>query len=97
VASELVERVARAILDALGDQYGCGWDRCACSGAADTLECKMHVTEHDLALVAIAVMREPTEAMAEAGDLAARAEGAHDCEVPMSDVWKSMIDAGLAE
>ena len=41
----------------------------------------------------LTVMREPTEAMLEAGKRAALAKGAHDCEVPMSDVYQAMIDA----
>lgn len=35
--------------------------------------------------------------MAGAGKNAAHAEGAHDCEVPMDDVYRAMIDAALKE
>jgi len=44
---------------------------------------------------AIAELREPSAAMAAAGKNASLAEGAHDCEVPMSDVWRAMVDALL--
>ncbi len=42
-------------------------------------------------------MREPTEAMAKAGDEASLADGAHDCEVPIAHVYRAMIGAALAE
>lgn len=50
-----------------------------------------------IARAAIAAMREPSDAMRAAGERAALADGAHDCEVPMADVWRAMIDAALRD
>ena len=39
------------------------------------------------------VPKEPTPAMAAEGKKASLAEGAHDCEVPMTDVYRAMLAA----
>lgn len=44
---------------------------------------------------AIAIMREPTQAMERAGKITMMSQGAHDCEVPISDIYGAMIDAAL--
>lgn len=51
----------------------------------------------EIARLAIAAMREPTEAMGQAGERAMGAEGAHDCEVREADIYRAMIDAALAD
>lgn len=93
---EMVERVARRICELYGEEP----DKLlpAISGREWLSPTQPRWRSYTpQAIAAIEVMRKPTEAMSEAGDLAARAEGAHDCEIPMSDVWRAMIDAALGK
>lgn len=48
-----------------------------------------------VARVVIEAMREPTKAMVLAGDEAGISDGAHDCEVPMADIYRAMLDEAL--
>ncbi len=52
---------------------------------------------YEAAYSALAAMREPTEKMTAVGERASLRDGAHDCEVRMSDVYRAMIDAALGE
>jgi hypothetical protein len=85
--NEMIERVARAISSHVP----------GCAGATCVFTPITECVCGRIARAAIAAMREPAAAMAEAGKLAAYAEGAHDCEVAMSDVWRAMIDAALED
>jgi len=84
--SEMVERVARALLRA---HYECGED-----------DIRSSVYANALARAAIAAMREPTEGMLMAGNGAALAtetlmnDGRFSCE---RATFASMIDAALAD
>jgi hypothetical protein len=51
--------------------------------------------EEAVARAVIAAMREPTEAMVTRGERESIRDGAHDCEVPMSDIWRAMSDDAL--
>lgn len=89
--SEMVERVASAI---------CRRNTLLTlpTASAETLRNSFDLGRKmwtDMACAAIEAMREPTEAMAEAGEEMARSDGAHDCEVHMADVYAAMIDAAL--
>ncbi len=74
---DMVERVALALCNHLNE------------GAASLYEELGEDTARDLARVAIAAMREPTEAMVDAGVEAAVCDNA-----PLA--WPAMIDAALA-
>jgi len=100
--SEMVERVARALLDAPLDNdkvepetVRCMLESCYASqidyGVSESA--KEHVVEigRIAARAAIEAMREPTEAMLEAGDTAMTRN--HDTS---EDAWPAMIDAALA-
>jgi hypothetical protein len=90
--NEMIERVARA----LAVSRGVDPDRPHAIGRDGVLQLMWDLYVPD-AKFAVSAMREPTEGMAAAGELAARAEGAHDCEVEMSDVYRAMIDAALED
>ena len=90
----MVERVARAI---------CA-EGVSCTVGSFSPDSRETLTGEPLwrsyvssARAALAALREPTEAMSKAGDRAALAEGAHDCEVRMSAVWRAMIATALGE
>jgi hypothetical protein len=76
--SEMVERVARAIYAAGKDDYAWPWDE---------LNETRKEGVRDVARAAIAAMREPTEAMLQAGS-----DIAH---VVTLDDWEYMIDEAL--
>jgi len=98
--SEMLDRVAEGIRNAMGDQHGCSWDQCCCSGPDETFECQMGVTIETLAMAAIKAMRNPTEGMI--------AKGAYHCEwesfglgtdgkPEARDCYVAMMDAALAD
>jgi hypothetical protein len=78
--SEMVERVGAALRKACLKEYGTNWG---------------NDVAWRFARAALVAMREPTEGMKTIGDRASLRYGAHDCEVPMSDVWRAMIDEAL--
>lgn len=86
--SDIIDKVSKAILAAMGEQRGCNLDSCTCWGPEEVLECRMGVNATELAKVAIAAMREPTEAMIESAWADALAEDA-------KGVWLAMIDEAL--
>ncbi len=76
----MIERIAQAIYEAAGD-------------AAEDYEewCSMPMAEA-AARAVLAAMREPTEAMCDAGHL-----GHYITRDDANDVWRAMIDAALKE
>ena len=82
--NEMVERVAQAIQDKLiaDDEPLAYWTMPARSCFPGYLDLKK------LAEAAIAAMREPTQAMENAGN-------DYDCTPLAVDVWRDMIDAAL--
>jgi hypothetical protein len=97
---EMVERIARRLAAAIG--------KMCCSGddgeggltefrSLDSFMIDGDVSLIDLVTESLKEMREPTEKMAAHGKEMALSEGAHDCEVPMSAVWREMIEAALGE
>ena len=81
---EMVERIAQAMLDKLiaDDEPLAYWAMPARSCFDGYFDLKK------LAKVAIAAMREPTQAMENAGN-------DYDCTPLAVDVWRDMIDAAL--
>lgn len=91
--SEIIERVAKVLFAVQSGGPG---------DIGETTEIVWHhLNEHarnlwfDIARSAIEAMREPTAEMAKQGNGKALDDGAHDCEVPMADVYRAMIDAAL--
>jgi hypothetical protein len=74
-------------------------ERCISAARWSGLDCEAWASPalEELVRKIIAAMREPTDAMGVAGHKKAKSDGAHDCEVPMTDVWRAMIDAALAD
>ena len=82
--SEMLERVTEAIWDASHDSFG----------GVEVIVPRIAAAR--LARVAIAAMREPTEAMVDAS----REEGVHyndDARGYVANEWRAMIDAAIAE
>jgi len=79
--SEMVERVAKAVVAKLQPSVFCGGDE-----ACDSLPCSCAL---DIARAAIEAIREPTDEMLDAGwgQRGERARG----------IWRLMIDAALKE
>lgn len=75
--SEMVERVAKAICEAIGDD----WNREGVEGLAAAYQ--------PMAIAAIKAMREPTEAMIEASNREWDGRMSHRS----SGAWQAMIDA----
>lgn len=107
-APEMVERIAQALGDSfvpsnpyrLRDLFI--WSLSTCNGPT-TKEDRVW-REHtinkwlrEFATIMITNMREPTDQMIRSGDAAALSDGAHDCEVPMADVYRAMVDAALGK
>lgn len=96
ITPEMIERVARALCRADGNPRDIRIGG-PLGDKTETQIDKIWFAWLRPAYAAIVATREPTVAMSKAGDLAARGQGAHDCEVPMSDVWRAMVDAALRE
>ncbi len=90
--TEMVERVARVLFDANAGKYLFDADTLPQWDFATPIERLFYTMAAQAAITAI---REPTEAMEEAGKQASLSDGAHDCEVPISVIYKSMIEAAL--
>lgn len=93
--SEMVERVSRAVLQAISEAGGL-----ICMSAATWDEVSPEFRGGVLlamARAAIAAMREPTMEMRRAGEKMSLSEGAHDCEVRSWVIYVAMIDAALGE
>ena len=89
MAGEMVERVARAI-----DPFA--WEWIDFTQANNPTHMALQRTiEHQLqqARAAIVAMREPTDAMVEAGNYDAFPDG-HGCG-PIASAWREMIDEAL--
>jgi hypothetical protein len=93
--TEMVERVAKGLEAACGEQMGCNSDRCCCWGADQVMQCMMGVSLGALARAAIEAMREPTEGMIKAG-APHHWEGPNDIYADAEDAWRAMIAAALA-
>ncbi len=96
MSNQDIERVARAIFANWREQMikdGEDPDQVATTYEALSEPEKIYALGN--ARAAIAAMREPSEAMLRAGKRAMGSYGAHDCEVPASEIWKTMIDEAL--
>ena len=91
--TSMLERVARAMFNASGEEYGMKW----AMNPDNRARWKM------LARTAIEAMREPTEAMVEAASATGEYGGISDHGAPEpndfdpEDVWDAMITAALAD
>ena len=93
--SEMVDRVAKAIYGVVAPQMGLddSWEGLADWAKMDGYPHASHLHELMLAeaRAAIEAMREPTQAMNEAGDLHAVSFGL------AAEVWAAMIDTALSD
>ena len=80
--SEMVERVAADL-----------WREARCPGDFASGNVNGQQRFRELARAAITAMREPTDAMVDAGDNA----GYGECDVGCNSHWPAMIDAALAD
>jgi hypothetical protein len=88
-SEDMVERVARAILEAAGDRA---------MGDTDDLSCVLIDGDMDLiglARAAIEAMREPTEAMLQAQHMDAMWDEPDEGKPAAYYDWRAMIDAAL--
>ena len=90
---EMVERVARTVYTKL-----VAYTYTIVAFGPDAFDnesefCKEQM--RDWARACIEALRKPTEAMIRAGDKKSLSEGAHDCEVRVSDIYQAMIDEAL--
>jgi hypothetical protein len=92
--SEMVERVALAIREELVRQYRDD-ERHKCPAGPAYYEEAISPTL--IANVAIAAMREPTEAMVKAGNTAIRHRIELGLHTESDSAWRAMIDATLAD
>jgi hypothetical protein len=56
--SEIEEKIKQAMIDRLGDQWGCNSDRCACFGAEEVMLCKMGISLESLIDIMLKVVRD---------------------------------------
>jgi hypothetical protein len=79
---EMIERVAKAIS---AERWG--------RPEQFDMESEAWRNAHrDMAYAALLEALIPTDAMIARGEREALRDGAHDCEVPMADVWCAMMD-----